>query len=111
MAEAGGKILISGFKLEEEEKAIVNEVLESYVRKIEERFGFEEIMLRLKKSRRGKAFLHEVQGTLVSTNTGKQFKARVTDYNLFSALSEVFEKLMREAEHAQRTKRQMAKGK
>ncbi len=109
MAEAKGKVLISGFKFDESEKAAVNKVIENYVRKIEERFGFQEIILRLKKSLHGKAFLHEIKGTLVS-ESGKQLKAVVTDYNLYSALSEVFEKLMREAENIQRTKRQMEEG-
>ncbi|MEK6820729.1 MAG: hypothetical protein AABX71_03390 [Nanoarchaeota archaeon] len=109
MAGAEGKIAVSGFKLDASEKAIVNEVVENYARKIEEKFGFKEIMLRLKKSRHGKAFHHEIQGTLIVEDGEKQLKAEATDYNLFAALSQVFEKLMREAEHGERTKRQIRK--
>jgi hypothetical protein len=100
---ARGKIILAGFKLEQAEKAIVDNLIRNYKDKINERIGFKEIKLRMKKSARGKAFLHEVQGTLI---TDKRFNTKVTDYNLFAALAETFEKLMHEAEHNQRTKRQ-----
>lgn len=103
MAQAKGKIILTGFKLEQAEKAIVNNLIRNYQNKIEARIGYKEIRLRMKKSRRGKAFLHEVQGSLI---TDKRFTSKVTDYNLFSAIAEVFEKLMSEAEHKKRTSRQ-----
>ena len=102
-----GKVIVSGFNLEESEKTAVSSIIESYKEKIKNKFGFEELKIRLKKSLHGKAFLHELQGTLISNE--KQFKTETSDYNLFSALHELFEKLMHEAEHTKRTSRQINK--
>jgi len=102
--KAKGKVLLAGFDLDYGEMAVINNIIDNYVEKIEHRIGFEEIKLTLKKSRRGKSFLHEVKGTLAVG--GKQFKTEKTDYNLLKVLSEVFEKLMKEAEHNRRTSRQ-----
>ena len=101
--KAKGKVLLSGFSLDPAEKAIVDNLIRNYQNKIAERMEFEEIKLRLRKSKHGKTFLHEIQGTLIA---GKQFNAKVIDYNLFSAIAEAFEKLMNEAEHKERTARQ-----
>jgi len=101
---AEGKIILSGFSLEPAEKAIVDNLIQNYKNKITEKLGYEEIRLRLKKSKHGKAFLHEVQGTLIR---GKRYNTKVIDYNLFSAIAETFEKLMREAEHEKRTRKEI----
>lgn len=103
---ARGKVILSSFNLDPAEKAIVDNLIENYRNKIEERIGFQEIKLRLKRSKHGKTFLHEVQGILVKD---RQYNAQATDYNLFAAISETFEKLMHEAEHNMRTKRQKEK--
>ncbi len=100
---AGGKIILSDFKLEAAEKAILDNLIKNYKHKIQERLQFEEIRLRLKKSIHGKNFLNEVQGLMIS---GKRYSAESSDFNLFAATAEVFEKLMHEAEHDKRTKRQ-----
>ena len=99
-----GKIFLSGFELDEAEKAIVGNIINNYKHKIEERADYEYIKLRLKKSRRGKAFLHEIKGSLKIDN--KTFNSKVADYNLFAATAEVMEKLMNEMIHKMRTKRQ-----
>lgn len=91
-----GNIIVSGFKLDESEKAIADNLINNYRHKIAERIGFKEIKLRLKKSERGKAFFHEVQGSLTTSRT---FNAKAEDFNLFSAIDEVLSKLMHEAEH------------
>tara|TARA_Y100000310_G_C20665993_1_gene807520 strand:- start:998 stop:1321 length:324 start_codon:yes stop_codon:yes gene_type:complete len=100
-----GKVILAGFDLDEGEKPIINTLIDNYSKKIAHRLGFQEIKLTLKKSQHGKAFLHEIKGTLIVD--GKQYKTDKTDYNLLSVISEVFEKLMREAEHKQRTSRQV----
>lgn len=101
------KISVSGFELEPAEKAIVNNIIKNYSNKIRRKIEYREIKLDMKKSERGKAFLHEVHGLLrVSDDSDvegkKLFTATVTDYNLFSALAETFEKLIKEAEHKSR---------
>ncbi|MBM3233636.1 hypothetical protein FJZ19_00915 [Candidatus Pacearchaeota archaeon] len=101
---ANGKIFLSGFELEEAEKAIVGNIINNYKHKIDERAEYEYIKLRLKKSRRGKAFLHEVKGSLKKDN--KILNSKSTDYNLFAATAEVMENLMNEMIHKMRTRRQ-----
>jgi len=95
------KISFSGFKLEFSEREKVNELIERYLRKIEDRLSdYEDIKLRLKKSKHGKAFLHEVEGDIIIK--GKILTSKCTDYNLYTALSKVFEKMIREIEHMRR---------
>lgn len=103
MEEAEGKIVLTGFSMEPAEKAIVDNLIKNYQHKIREKVRYKEVKLRLKKSTRGKAFWHEVQGSLI---TDKMFNAEAGDFNLFSAISEVLDKLMHEVEHTLRTKRQ-----
>lgn len=100
---AEGKITLVGFDIDEAEKAIAKNLIANYRHKIEQKTEFQELMLRLKKSQHEKACLHEVHGKLVA---GKIYNAKAEDYNLFSALSEVFEKLINELMHNQRTRRQ-----
>lgn len=93
-----GSIVLSGFKLDGAEKAIVDNLVKNYKNKLQQRVKFKEIRLRMKKSQHGKVFMHEVNGTL---SGDKQFTAKAEDYNLFAAISEVFEKLMHESMHYQ----------
>jgi len=104
MGKAGGKILLAGFDLEPAERNIVSEIIESYDRKIKERAEYDEIKLTLKKSQHGKSFIHEIKGNLISGN--RMFSTKVIDRKLFTALAEVFEKLLSELVHDSRTKRQ-----
>ena len=101
--EGSGKVVLSGFNLDPEEMIAVNNVVKNYSDKMNHKIGFKELRLRLKKSLHGKAFLHEIRGTLI---TDKQYKSTVTDYNLYAVIAKVLEKLMHEAEHNERTNRQ-----
>lgn len=96
---------MSGFNLEPAEKAIVGNVIKNYEHKISERIKYDSIQLSMKKSQRGKVFRHEVKGKLMVAN--KMYSSEVTDYNLFSAVAEVMEKLLNEAVHKSRTNRQI----
>lgn len=100
MAEGNGTIRLVGFDLDPAEKAIVDNLIASYNHKISERSSYESLRLRLRKSRKGKTFLHEVEGELrVKKNL---FSAKATGYNLFSVLADVFEKLLSELVHSMR---------
>jgi ribosome-associated translation inhibitor RaiA len=91
------RLSLSGFELEPIEKEKVNEVLEKYLVKIEERIkDYQEIKIRMRKSMHGKAFLHEVEGDFIIT--GKRISSKCTDYNLYKALAEVLEKMLVEIE-------------
>lgn len=104
MNEDKGKVLLAGFELDAAERAICDNVIKSYVSKIRERADFDYIKLRLRKSQRGKNYHHEVEGTLKANK--EIFTAKITDFNLFSAIAEVMEKLSNEMMHKMRTSRQ-----
>jgi len=104
MTEDEGKIFLSGFELEPAEKAIANNVIKSCSYKIKERAGYDYIKLSLKKSQRGKICLHRVKGTLKKGTL--VLTSNAEDYNLFSAIAEVLEKLLNELVHKSRTNRQ-----
>ena len=104
MTETKGKVLLSGFELDAAEKAICDNIIKSHISKIKERADFDEIKLRLRKRQRGKNYLHEVEGSLKVKN--RVFNAEKTDFNLFSALADVMEKLLNEITHKLRTSRQ-----
>ena len=104
MTETKGKILLSGFELEAAERAICDNIIKNNVSKIKERGDFEYIKIRLRKSQRGKNYLHEIEGTLKVEN--QIFTAKTQDFNLFSALAESMEKLLNELVHQHRTSRQ-----
>lgn len=87
------KISISGFELDMSEQQKVNEVIEKYLEKINDKLGdFQEIKIRMKKSQHGKAFLHEIEGDIITKE--KIITSKYTDYNLLKALAEVFEKML-----------------
>jgi len=91
------KIKLSGFNLDDAEKGRIGEILLGYENKIERETGFNQLSLRLKKSQHGKAFLHEIDTRLEIKN--KTFNAKVTDYNLFRALTEALDKILNELKH------------
>ncbi|MFH1307486.1 MAG: hypothetical protein ABIH72_01390 [archaeon] len=92
-----GQLLLSGFDLEPAEKAIVDNIIRNYDHKISLKCTYDYLQLKLKKSRRGKAFLHQVNGSLKTSN--RIFSSEASEYNLFAALAEVMEKLLHEIEH------------
>jgi len=104
MDERSGKVLLSGFDNDEVEKAIMDNMLKNYEHKILERTSYDYLKLRLRKSRKAKTFLYQIEGELKVKS--KQFSAKAQDYNLFSVLSDVLEKLLNELTHTLRTARQ-----
>lgn len=104
MEETGKNVLLNGFELEPAERAIVDNIIKSRINKIRERADFDYIKLRLRKSPRGKNYLYEIEASLKAKK--EIFNAKITDFNLFSALAEVMEKLLSEMIHKIRTARQ-----
>jgi len=104
MEETKEKALLAGFSLDEAEMAICNNIIKNYSHKIRERVDFSELRIRLKKTQKGKNWLHEIEAGIKSGN--RNFAARTSDYNLFAALAEAMEKLLNELTHKLRTSRQ-----
>lgn len=114
----GGNITFVDFKLEPAELVVVRKITGNYVKKISEVSNYKELKLRLKKREHGKAFLYEIEAEAVITHGKKtaektykgknvMLNATVADYNLFSALSAVLEKIFNEASHKSRTTREI----
>jgi len=100
-----GKILLSGFKLELAEKVVADNIIKNYKTKLG-RVGFQELRLALKQkahSKHGKITLYELKGQL---KAGKNFNSKSSGLNLYLIMAEVLDKLLHEAQHKQRTKRQ-----
>ena len=90
-----------GFDIEKSEKAVIDRIIKTYGKKIEREIGGSwALVLRLKKSKHGKAFLHEIMGKIMSNK--KVFNSKTSDYNLFFAVSETLEKLLNEIKHKMR---------
>ncbi len=99
------KVRLAGFDLPQEERGSLDKVLAHHLRRIEEQISFDLLELTLKKSLKGKAFIHEVSGRLKAK--GKLLGAQVADFNLFKAVSLVLDKILHEAQHLRRTSRQI----
>ena len=93
------RLSLSGFNLDSSEKERVNVLLNKYINKIEERIHhtYDELKLRLKKSLHGKSFLHEIEVDVIMKGT--IISSKMTDYNLYTALSGVFDKILVEIDH------------
>lgn len=93
-----GKILLSGFKLEEAERIIADNIIRNYKTKFE-RFGFEELRLDLRQkphSKHGRNTLYELKGQL---EAGKRFSSEASGLNPYLVMVEVLDKLLHEVEH------------
>lgn len=96
--ELGGKISLVGFKaLEPAELVIIKKIVGNYVKKMNENAGYESLKLNLQQHAKGKTFLHEINAQAIFKE-GK-FGSRVTDWNLYKALSNVLEKVLKEVIH------------
>ncbi len=96
-----GKILLSGFKLEEAERVIADNIIRNYKTKFE-RLGFKELRLSLKQkphSKHGRNTLYELKGQLEAE---KRFSSEASGLNPYLVMVEVLDKLLHEIEHNQR---------
>ena len=91
------RVTLSGFNLESTEREKTNDLIERYIKRIEDRVkDYEELKITLKTKPHAKTFLHEVHGQLFVK--GKRLAAKETNHNLYNALARVFERLLREIE-------------
>ncbi len=100
----GGDIILSGFSLEPIEMIVIKKIVGNYAKKISEKFKYKEIKVTLKQSKKAKTFLHQVK---VEVIFGGVLESSAEHKNLYTALSEALEKAYQEAEHKERTSRQI----
>ena len=111
----GGNISLINFGgLEQSELVIVKKIVGTYVKKISEKTSYKSLKLRLKQSEHGKSFLHQIDAEALVTagqieDEGKDIilSASAENRNLFSALSEVLERISSEADHKVRSTKQV----
>lgn len=111
----GGNISLINFGvLEPSELIIVKKIVGNYVKKISEKTNYKGIKLRLKQSEHGNSFMHRIdaEALIIASHTrdrGKEILLSASSHgrNLFSALSEVFEKIISEADHKIRSTKQI----
>lgn len=101
----GGGISLVGFDvLEPAELIVVKKLVGSFVRKLGEQANYSSLRLELKQHKKGKTFLHEINA--MAEVNGCSFGSNVEDYNLYSGLNKVSEKIISEASHRKRLPKQ-----
>ncbi len=94
-ADLCGNIALVGFEiLDETELNSIKKIVGGYIKKLCEHGQYKEMKLTLHQHPHGKSFKHEVQGIAFINN--KRFAADTTERNLFSAVSQVCDKILTE---------------
>jgi len=92
-------INLAGFEiLEQTELDKTREIIDSYVKKLQEHGCLDELKLTLRQHPHGKSFKHKIKGIILIGK--KRFSAEITEWNLYKAISEVCEKLLAEVIHS-----------
>lgn len=100
----GGNITLSGFNLEPIEMVVVKKIIGHYAKKISEKISYKELKITLKQSRKTNMFLHQIKAEVLA---GKLLEASSENKNLYNALSDALNKVYAQAEHKERTPRQL----
>lgn len=89
--------LIDFNKLDPAELSIAKKIAGHYIQRIEQILHeYDEIKVKLKMHERSNLFIHEIEAEIFSGN--KRFSVKSENKNLFTALSECFEGMLREIE-------------
>jgi|GEM_PF-2079427 len=98
-------IKLIGFnQLDTAELSVAKKIAGYYIQKIENMLhSYDEIKIRLKMHQRSNLFIHELEADIFSGN--KKFNATVSHKNLFHALSDCFESLLKQIEEEIKDKR------
>lgn len=84
--------------LEPSEIEIVRNLLQNYIKKIENRTDYELLRIKLKMHQRGKSFIHELE-TELFIHPGMSFGTEVSHKNLYKGISTTMKKIISEIEH------------
>ncbi len=97
----GKYIRLINFNLEPTELDKVRKILGKYGKKINEKVNCKELKIRLKTSRKGKTFLHEIKADVITDKKGI-LSAKSTGFNIFAAIAETLNKIFEQAVHKQK---------
>jgi len=91
----GGNIALVGFEiLDPAETVIAKKIVGNYVRKMNNNGEYKEMRLTLQRHAHGKSFKHEITG--LSIFSEGRFNSNATDWNVYTAISQVCEKMLQE---------------
>jgi len=94
----GGNIALVGFeKLDPAELTIIKKIVGNAIKKMSESGDYKEMKLSLQQHQHGKGFKHEIDGLAIFSEG--RFASNVVEWNLFTAVSEVCEKITKELLH------------
>lgn len=98
--QLGGNISLVNFDLDPMQAAVVRKLVGNYVKRLGEITEYKELKIRLRKHEHGKSVLHEIDANAYIIH-GKEvtLNANSSNYNLYSALAEVLDKVIAEAMH------------
>jgi len=92
----GGNLALVGFEiLEPTELVVVKKIVGNYIRKMSNNGNYKEMKLTLQQHKHGKTFKHEIKG-LALFEEGR-FNSDAMEWNLYTALSKVCDKMLQEA--------------
>ena len=98
----GGSISLVGFGfLEQVELVVVKKIVGNFVRKLNEQSDYKSLVMELKQHKKGKTFLHEISANAKVNDL--LLSANLSDYNLYSCINKVSEKMLSELSHHKRT--------
>ncbi|UZE93684.1 MAG: hypothetical protein IB618_02865 [Candidatus Pacearchaeota archaeon] len=98
----GKNVSLVGFnKFDKTEKDSILKVMNTYIKKIEERMDYDELKIRLKQHQRNKLFVHEIKAELF-INPGAVLSAKSSHKNPYRALAQVMTKLVNEIIHKEK---------
>lgn len=93
-----GTIALVGFEvLDQSEQDVALKVVESYLKKLSTLGDLQEMKISLRQHQHGKTFKHELNALAIFKQG--RFDSAVTEWNLYTALSSVCEKILSEVEH------------
>jgi hypothetical protein len=94
-------IRLINFNLEPIELDKAKKIIEKYQKKINEKVNCKELKIRLKTSRKEKAFLHEIKADAVTDKKGI-LSAKSTGFHFFAVIAETLNKIFEQSEHKQK---------
>jgi hypothetical protein len=97
----GKNIRLINFNLEPIELEKAKKILEKYEKKINEKVNCKELRIRLKTSRKGKTFLHEIDANAITDKKGV-LAAKSTGFHIFALIAKTLNKIFEQAEHKQK---------
>jgi len=99
-AKLPDRVFLSGFDLDISELEPIKKIINKYIKKINRICRYRSLNIRLKKTKKGTTFLHELTGR-AETSVGGANTA-ITTLNLFKGTRDIMDKITHELEHKAR---------